>query len=82
MVAASILNTGFAITSNILISSMTADVVEDAELRTGRRSEGLFFAGTAFIAKAVSGVGIFASSMILWLVSFPQGARPERLRSR
>lgn len=79
VLVASILNTAFAITSNILISSMTADVVEDAELRTGRRSEGLFFAGTAFIAKAVSGVGIFASSMILWLVSFPQSAQPGQV---
>ncbi len=70
------LSTGFSIMSAILISSMIADVVEDSELRTGRRSEGLFFSAAAFIAKAVSGVGIFASSMILLAIAFPQGAKP------
>jgi GPH family glycoside/pentoside/hexuronide:cation symporter len=60
----------------ILMTSMIADVVEDSELRTGRRSEGLFFAAAAFIGKAVSGVGIFASSMLLTAVHFPEHARP------
>jgi glycoside/pentoside/hexuronide:cation symporter, GPH family len=70
------LSTAFAIASAILISSMLADVVEDSEVRTGRRSEGLFFASAAFVAKATSGVGIFASSMILLAISFPQAAKP------
>ncbi|RYG05200.1 MAG: sugar transporter [Caulobacteraceae bacterium] len=74
-----VLSTGFTITSAILISSMIADVVEDSELRTGRRSEGLFFSAAAFIAKAVSGVGIFASSMILLAVGFPQDAKPGQV---
>ncbi|HZZ31817.1 MAG TPA: MFS transporter, partial [Phenylobacterium sp.] len=60
----------------ILMASMIADIVEDSELRTGRRSEGLFFAAAAFINKAVSGVGIFASGMLLAAIHFPQHARP------
>jgi len=71
-----VFSTGFSIISAILISSMIADVVEDSELRTGRRSEGLFFAAAAFVQKAVSGVGIFASSMILLAIGFPQNAKP------
>lgn len=74
-----IFSTAFSIISSILISSMIADVVEDSELRTGRRSEGLFFSAAAFVAKAVSGVGIFASSMILVFVAFPQGAKPGQV---
>ena len=74
-----ILSTAFSIIASILISSMIADVVEDSELRTGRRSEGLFFSAAAFVAKAVSGVGIFASSMILVFVAFPQGAKPGQV---
>ncbi|MDP3853464.1 MFS transporter [Phenylobacterium sp.] len=73
------LSTAFSIIASILISSMIADVVEDSELRTGRRSEGLFFSAAAFVAKAVSGVGIFASSMILVFVGFPQGAKPGQV---
>ena len=64
------------ITSSILTASMLADVVEDSELRTGRRSEGLFFAAEAFVRKAVSGIGIFASTLLLTAVGFPRGARP------
>ena len=74
-----VFSTGFTITSAILISSMIADVVEDSELRTGRRSEGLFFSAAAFISKAVSGVGIFASSMILLAIGFPQDAKPGQV---
>ncbi|HEY0302688.1 MAG TPA: MFS transporter, partial [Rhizomicrobium sp.] len=62
--------------SSILMSAMLADVVEDSELRTKRRSEGLFFAGSSFMAKAVSGLGIFASGLLLRVVDFPQDAVP------
>jgi len=79
VIAAHVAATSCAITANILISSMTADVVEDSELRTGRRSEGLFFSATAFVNKAVSGVGIFASGLLLWVVGFPDGARPGQI---
>src|SRR5690606_21936435 len=45
-----ILSVGLGIIANILFSSMIADVVEDAELKTGRRQEGVFFAAIAFAA--------------------------------
>jgi Na+/melibiose symporter-like transporter len=55
---------------------MIADVVEDSQLSTGRRSEGLFFAASSFIQKAVSGIGVFLSSLLLAAVQFPTHARP------
>jgi glycoside/pentoside/hexuronide:cation symporter, GPH family len=70
------LSTGLGITGQILFASMIADVVEDSELRTGRRQEGLFFAATAFVNKAVTGAGIFISSLIISLIDFPRGAAP------
>ncbi len=60
------------IAASILSSSMIADVVEDSQLRTGRRSEGLFFAANSFVQKSVSGLGVFLSSMMLAVVHFPQ----------
>jgi Na+/melibiose symporter-like transporter len=60
----------------ILYSSMIADVVEDSQLKTGRRSEGLFFAASSFIQKAVSGMGLFLSSLLLAWVHFPAKAKP------
>ena len=67
---------GLGIVANILFSSMIADVVEDSELKTGRRQEGLFFAAIAFINKAVSGLGIFFSGMIVAAIHFPTGVKP------
>ena len=64
------------ITSSILISSMVADVVEESELKTGRRSEGVFFAARSFAQKAVHGIGTFSASLILTAIAFPQEARP------
>ncbi len=64
------------ITAAILITSMLADVVEYSEARTGRRSEGLIFAFTSLMQKAVSGVGVMVAGLLLTLVNFPQNAKP------
>ncbi len=63
----------------ILSSSMIADLVEDSQLRTGRRSEGLFFAAITFSRKAVEGMGIFMSSIILSLINFPKEVAPDQV---
>lgn len=67
---------GLGITGTILFTSMIADVVEDSELKTGRRQEGLFFAAVAFVNKAVSGMGIFVSGLIIGAIHFPQHVKP------
>ena len=67
----------FGITAAILIAAMLADVVEDAEVKTGRRSEGLFFAFTSLVQKAVSGVGVMVAGVLLTIVDFPVGAAPS-----
>jgi Na+/melibiose symporter-like transporter len=58
---------------------MMADVVEDAAVATGQRSEGLLFAANGLIAKCVMGVGTFLSGLILGWVSFPQHATPGQV---
>jgi Na+/melibiose symporter-like transporter len=67
---------GLGIIANILFSSMIADIVEDAELKTGRRQEGVFFAAIAFAAKSTTGFGIFASGLIVGAIHFPTGVKP------
>ena len=74
---------GFIIASNALIvsgfilgASMMADVVEESEARTGRRSEGVFFAGSFFVQKCTSGIGIFIAGAMLGLAHFPAKATP------
>jgi Na+/melibiose symporter-like transporter len=55
---------------------MIADVVEDSELKTGRRSEGIFFAANSFAQKAVNGLGVVVAGQILAFIQFPTGAKP------
>jgi Na+/melibiose symporter-like transporter len=64
------------IIAGILISSMVADIVEDSQKQTGRRSEGLFFAGQTFASKVVHGFGMFATGIILSLINFPRESDP------
>lgn len=64
----------FAIALMILTSSMAADVIEASQAETGRRSEGLFFAGYFFMQKCATGIGIFVAGMILSWAQFPEGA--------
>lgn len=64
------------VSSTILGASMMADVVEHSEVKTGRRSEGVFFAGGFFVQKCTTGVGIFLSGKIITGIGFPEGAQP------
>ena len=76
MFALVFLSNSFAIVLMVLSSSMMADVVEASQAETGRRSEGLFFAGYFFMQKCAIGGGIFVAGIILSLAQFPIGARP------
>ena len=75
----SFISATLGITGFIIVSSMMADVVEDAAVTTGQRSEGLLFAANGLIAKCVTGVGTFLSGLILAWVSFPQHATPGQV---
>lgn len=60
----------------ILGASMMSDVVEQAQEKSGERTEGLFFAGSFFMQKCVSGIGLFLSGALLAFVAFPAAAVP------
>ena len=62
--------------SLVLTASMIADTVEDSQRTTGRRSEGLLFAASLLVQKAVSGVGVLATGAILSGVGFPERGTP------
>ncbi len=55
---------------------MVLDVVEDSEVTTGRRSEGLILSVGLVVQKAVSGLGIFLAGLVLATVNFPASAQP------
>lgn len=64
------------VATQILIASMISDLVEQSEVKTGRRSEGVFFAANTFIQKITSGLGLTIASLVLALAAFPTGAAP------
>ncbi|MEM9938321.1 MAG: MFS transporter [Pseudomonadota bacterium] len=69
-----IVDIGLIITFQILFASMIADLVEESELKTGRRSEGVFTSAETFIRKCVQGFGVMAATVVLALAQFPTGA--------
>lgn len=59
---------------SILLSSMFKDIIDEVELESGRRQEGLIGAAIAFMLKAVAGVGnLFGGIAIEW-IDFPTKA--------
>ena len=68
--------TTLAIVQGILLTSMLADVVEDNEVRTGQRTEGVFFAASTFIQKCASAFAVFGSAAMLKIAGFPTHALP------
>lgn len=74
-----IVSNGAAVGMMMLTSSMMADVVEASQQETGRRSEGLFFAGYFFMQKCAVGIGTFFAGMILTFANFPQEAVPGKV---
>jgi Na+/melibiose symporter-like transporter len=55
---------------------MLADILDDHELRTGYRQEGMFNAALSFSGKAISGVGIILGGLIINLIEFPTNLPP------
>ncbi len=56
--------------------SMIADLVESNQVKTGRRSEGVYYAAMTFTRKTTQGLGVLSAGLILSLIAFPEGADP------
>ena len=69
----------FIIAMQAILFSMLADLVEHSEVRTGRRSEGVFYSALTFIRKTNQGIGTFIAGLMLSAVSFPQGGAPAEV---
>lgn len=74
-----VIDVGLIICFQILLSSMMADLVEQSELETGRRSEGIFFSAVTFIRKSVQGLGLMVASFVLYLAGLESGADVEHV---
>lgn len=60
----------------VIVASMVADVVEDQQVKTGARSEGVLFAFNGLVPKFTGGIGAFIAGALISLVGFPTHAMP------
>lgn len=67
------------VSSAILTHAMIGDIVEESQLRTGRRSEGLFYAANTLMQKSTSGLGVFIAGMLVAFVGIAPGSDPRTL---
>ncbi len=68
------INAFFGVLTAIMFISMIADLVDDQELKTGQRQEGVFAAGVAFSTKAVGSLGVIVGGFLLeFFIQFPAG---------
>ncbi|MFN4025628.1 MAG: MFS transporter [Hyphomonas sp.] len=77
IISITVFDLALIIATQMLMASMVADIVEDSELQTGRRSEGIFFAGISFIRKLSQGVGVITASMVLAVSGLSRGGGIE-----
>tara|TARA_R110000850_G_scaffold1826_7_gene9597 strand:+ start:186 stop:1607 length:1422 start_codon:yes stop_codon:yes gene_type:complete len=68
--------TASSIAAMILTMSMIADVTDQHEHDTSKRSEGLFSSGMFFMQKVVNGIGILMASQIIAFIGLPKQAEP------
>jgi GPH family glycoside/pentoside/hexuronide:cation symporter len=66
----------------IAVQSMLADIVDEHELSTGKRQEGVMFAAAFFSAKFISGFGYLVAGPFLDLIGLEAGAQPGEVSSR
>ena len=64
---------------NISVMSALADIVDEHELNTGRRQEGVFYSARTFFAKVTNGIGHIVAGIALDIIDFPRGEGVERI---
>jgi len=72
-----IIDLSILIAVSIVLLSMVADLVESSQLKTGRRSEGVYYAALTFTRKTTQGIGVLIAGIILSVIDFPEGAKPS-----
>ena len=63
-----------AIQCDVAFGAMMADSVDEHELATGNRQEGMFFAASSIAVKAPFGIGSFVGGLALNLIDWPTGS--------
>ena len=79
LVGMGVFGAAIAVVQGIIGASVVADILDDHELRTGLRQEGMFNAALSFSGKAISSVGIILGGVIINAVGLPAKAVPAQI---
>lgn len=79
LMGAQMLHGVLGIAASIVNTSMIADVVEENQARTGRRSEGLVLFSDRLMLKLANALATILPGILLLMVRFPAGAKPATL---
>lgn len=60
----------------ITINSMLADIIDENELATHKRQEGIFYSARSFATKTSAGLGLLAAGVAIDVMGFPEKAVP------
>ena len=71
-----VINVAAGIIVFVTLGSMIMDLVEEIQLKTGRREEGVLFSARSFADKAVNGFGITITGIVLTIIQFPTQVNP------
>jgi Na+/melibiose symporter-like transporter len=70
------------IVRTIAVQALLADIVDEQELATGKRQEGIMFAAAFFSAKFISGFGYLVAGPFLDLIGLEAGMQPGEAPAR
>lgn len=66
----------FSITGFIIVTAMLADVVEETQVKTGMRSEGVLFAADSLLRKITTSFATIFPGLIIGYIHFPKFVQP------
>lgn len=79
LVTSATIRAGVATAMGIIFGSMIADVLDEQQLETGLRQEGVFSAALAFSGKLSSAFGIMIAGLVLdYIVKIPAETAPDQ----
>ncbi len=70
------LGTFMVVCVHAISASLFADILDEHEVDTGRRQEGVFFAANAFVLKATTGLGTLLAGIAIDLAGIAPGSEP------
>jgi GPH family glycoside/pentoside/hexuronide:cation symporter len=79
LIADTMTTSALAVMGFIIVTSMLADVVEEVQVQTGQRSEGLLFAAESLLRKLSTSFTVAVPGILIGYVRFPKFAKPGHI---